>query len=90
MAVIKQLKAEIIPLNQDLTIVEASGSELSILGTATIFLESEVLGSDRKQLEVAVIEGVEGIKEVLVSLKLMKMWGMVHDTFPMGNSREFL
>ena len=62
MAVIKQLKAEIIPLTQDLTIVEASGAELSLLGTATIFMETEVLGSGRKELEVAVIEGVEGHK----------------------------
>ena len=82
LAVIKQLKAEIIPLSQDLTIVEASGSELSILGTATILMETEVLGTDKKELEVAVIEGVEGNKEILVSLKLMKMWGLVHDTFP--------
>ena len=42
LTVIKQLKADIIPLTQDLTIVEASGSELKILGTATIFMESEV------------------------------------------------
>ena len=63
LAVIKQLKADIIPLTQDLTIVEASGSELSLLGTATIFMETEVLGQDRKELEVAVIEGVEGSKE---------------------------
>ena len=69
-------------MTQDLTIVESSGSGLSILGTATIFLETEVLGTDKKELEVAVIEGVEGSKEILVSLKLMKMWGMVHDTFP--------
>ena len=61
------------PLTQDLTIVEASGSTLSLLGTTTIFLESEVLGDGRKQMEVAVIEGVEGEKEVLVSLKLMKL-----------------
>ena len=53
--------------------MEASGSELSILGTATIFLESEVLGAVRKEMEVAVIEGMVGMKEVLVSLKLMKM-----------------
>ena len=43
MAVIKQLKAKVIPLTQDLTIVEASGSELSILGIATIFLDSEAI-----------------------------------------------
>ena len=82
LAVIKQLKAKVTPLTQDLTIVEASGSALSLLGTTTVFLESEVLGDGRKQMEVAVIEGVEGEKEVLVSLKLMKMWGLVHDSFP--------
>ena len=75
------MKADIIPLTQDLTIIEASGSELKILGTAILFLESEMLGSDRKELEVAVIEGVEGNKEILVSLKLMKTWKMVHETF---------
>ena len=65
--VINQLKAKVTPLTQDLTIVEASGSTLSLLGTTTIFLESDVLGDGRKQIEVAVIEGVEGEKEVLVS-----------------------
>ena len=90
LAVIKQLKAEIIPLTQDLTIVEASGSELSILGTATIFMETEVLGTDKKELEVAVREGVDGNKEILVSLKLMKMWGMVHDTFPKETVDNFV
>ena len=84
------MKVDIIPLTQDLTIVEASGSELKILGTATIFMESEVLGPDRKELEVAVIEGVEGSKEILVSLKLMKMWGMVHDTFPKETVEKFI
>ena len=69
--------------------MEASGSDLSILGTATIFLESEVLGAVRKQMEVAVIEGVEGVKEVLVSLKLMKMWGMVHNSFPLESVDSF-
>ena len=59
LAVIKQLKSDIIPLTQDLTIIEASGSELKILGTAIIFMQSNVLGPKKKELEVAVIEGVE-------------------------------
>ena len=48
-----------------------------------------MLGIDEKQLEVAVIEGVEGSKEILVSLRLMKMWGMVHDTFPKETVEDF-
>ena len=38
---------------------------------------------------VAVIEGVEGNKEILVSLKLIKMWGIVHDTFPKERVENF-
>ena len=82
LAVIKQLKADIILLTQDLTVIDPSGSELKILGRAIIYMKSKVLGQEKKQLEVAVIEGVEGNKEILVSLKLMKAWKMVHETFP--------
>ena len=45
--VIKKLGAEIMPLTQELVIIEAMGLELQILGTAVIFLEAEVLGSAR-------------------------------------------
>ena len=45
-------------------------------------MQSDVLGPKKKELEVAVIEGVEGSKEILVSLKLMKAWKVVHETFP--------
>ena len=72
---------EITPLTQDLIIVKASGSELKIMGTAVIYMEAEVLRPDKKQLEVAVIQGQEDTKENLVSLKLMKMWDVVHDSF---------
>merc|ERR1711923_217687 len=73
--VIKQLKMKVLPLTQSLTIVEASGSPLTLLGTASIFIESDVLGDGRKEIECAVIQGVEGVKEVLWSLRLMKDWG---------------
>ena len=54
---IKELDAGILPLTQDLIIVEASGTELQILGSAVIFLEVDVLGSSKKQMEMAVIKG---------------------------------
>ena len=69
-------------LTQDLIIVKASGSELKIMGTAVIYMEAEVLGPAMKQLEVAVIKGQEDTKKILVSLKLMKMWDVVHNMFP--------
>jgi len=74
------LNMEITPLSRDLEIVEASGKNLTILGTVQIYLECEVLGG-RKLMEAAVIAG-EGASEVLVSLGLLKKWDMIHDSFP--------
>ena len=42
----------------------------------------EVLDSARKQLEVAVIQGPDDNKEILVFLKLRKAWDVVHMSFP--------
>ena len=81
LAVIKELKAKITHLTQDLIIVEASGSELQIPVPAVIYIKAEVLGEDRKKLEVAMIEGLEGSKEVLVSMKLVKAWNVLHQSF---------
>ena len=43
-----------------------------------IYKQAEVLGYDKKQLEVAVIQGQKDNKEILVSLRLMKAWSMAH------------
>ena len=90
LAVIKELKAKITPLTQDLIIVKASRSELPILGTTMIYMKAEVLGEDRKKLEVAVIVGQEGSKEILVSLKLMKVWNVVHQSFPRESANSYI
>ena len=90
LAVIKELKAKITPLTQDLIIVKASRSDLQILGTAMIYMKAEVLGEDRKKLEVAVIVGQEGSKEILVSLKLMKVWNVVHQSFPRESVNSYI
>ena len=70
-------------LTNVLMIVEASGSELEILGTARIFLETVVLGPARQIIEVAVIAGTDNNKEVLLSLGLMKVCDLIHDSFPL-------
>ena len=38
--------------------------------------------NSRKQLEVALIRGQDDNKEILVSLRLMKVWDVVHMSFP--------
>ena len=55
-AVTREMKAEIVPLKEDLNIVEASWKVLEVIGTCKMFLENEVLAS-RKLVEAAVIEG---------------------------------
>ena len=55
-----------------------------------IYMKAEVLGEDRKKLEVAVIEGLEGNKEILVSLKLMKAWNFVHQSFPRESVNSYI
>ena len=44
LAVIKEVKMEIMPLTQDLIIVETSGSELEILGTVVIYMQAASVG----------------------------------------------
>ena len=55
-----------------MVIIEALDSGLEILGTAKIFLQTEVLSSARKFMGVAVITGAGSNKVSLVSLKIMK------------------
>ena len=69
-AVTNEMRAEIRPLKESLTIIEASGKSLEVLGTLKIFLGAEVFGG-RKLVEAAVIEG-EGSKETLISLDLLE------------------
>ena len=56
LTVTQALKMEIIPLDREIEIVEASGKLLRILGTVSFYLECDVLGG-RKLIEAAVIEG---------------------------------
>ena len=57
----------------DTEIMLAFRTELQILGTAVVFLQAEVLGPAKKMMEVAVIKRCDYNKEILVSLKNMKL-----------------
>ena len=75
-----EMKDEIKPLKESLTIDEASGKSLEVLDTVKMFLEAEVLGG-RKLVEAVVMEG-EGSKEILISLDLLNKWDLIHASFP--------
>ena len=75
-AVTKEMKAEIKPLKEELTIIEGSGKSLEVLSTVMMFLEAVVLGG-MKLLEAAVIED-DVNKETLISLNLLEKWDLIH------------
>ena len=67
-AVTKEMKAEIIPLKKELTIIEASDKTLEVLGT----LKCSWWQGGTKLVEVVGIEG-EGSKETLISMDLLNL-----------------
>ena len=66
--------------------LDASNHIMEIIGTASIFIENDVLGG-RKCVEAAVIEGEK--KETLISLQLLKRWDFIHDSFPYQTISEY-
>ena len=78
-AIVEGMKAEIIPLIEELDIIDVAGKSLTVLGTCKMFIEKRILSS-RKMVEAAVIQGDR--RETLISLQLLKKWDLIHDSFP--------
>ena len=86
---IMELGVELQPFTQELVIIEALDSGLEILGTAKIFLQTEVLSSARKFMGVVVITGAGSNKVTLVSLKIMKAWDLIHLFLPLESVSRY-
>ena len=71
---VEGIGAEVMPLTQDLDIIDASGRSLAILGTCKMFIDNRILGG-QTMVEAAVIQGER--KETLISLQLLKKWDIV-------------
>ena len=66
-----------------MSIIDASGNLLSLLGSAYLFVKTQVLGRNKiKKLEVAVMKGSSSDREILLSLKTLIDWNLVHSDFP--------
>ena len=65
-------------------IMDASGNFLKLIGSAVLFIKTQVLGLNTiKKLEVAVQkQGVSEEREILLSLKTLVDWNIVHPEFP--------
>ena len=81
----QDLKMKLSPVNKPLTIIQADGSALNIIGSAIIFLEAENL-KGRRMIECAVIEG-NGAREILISLEYLKKWGVLQAQWIPGQGR---
>ena len=65
-------------------IMDASGNFLKLLGAAGLYIKTQVLVCNTiKKLEVAVQkQGVSEEREILLSLKTLVDWNIVHPEFP--------
>ena len=85
------LDIQIKPLSSNMSITDASGRCLNIIGTAKMYISNtQVMGEKRKLVDGAVLEGKTTDREILISLKLLKDWGLVHSTFPQETVYNFI
>ena len=79
----REQKIHIQPLAGGMTITDASGNKLNIIGTAVFYIQSnQVLGNRKRRIKAAVLEGNEVDREILISLELLIEWDLVHPNFP--------
>ena len=60
---------------------EASGAKLDIIGTCDMFIKLRAIGKT-KQLRCLILRGNNVDREVLISCRMLKRWGLIHKTFP--------
>ena len=70
-------------------IISASGDSLSIIGTADVFITTQVTGKKKKLLQCTVLRGNEQNPEIFVSLEMMKRLRIVHETFRFQTIADF-
>ena len=89
-AICKEQKIPIKPLNNNMTITDASGRALNIVGTSTFFVKSQVFGGKMKMVKAAVLEGNDVDREILISLELLQSWDLVTSTFPHETISDYI
>ena len=72
-AVVEGMKAEVIPLKEELDIIDASGKSLAVLRTCKMFIEKKILG------------GRKIGRSSSNPLQLLKKWDLIHYSFPFVN-----
>ena len=79
-AIVSDLSLKMRELEKPLHIVSADGNTLDITGTVTLFMSSQATGEKKRMIEAAVLRGGKDC-ELLVSLKNLKKFWMIHSSF---------
>merc|ERR1711888_109984 len=80
----RDLRIRIFLFKNNMQIMDASGNFLKLIGSAVLYIGTQVLGLNTiKKLEVAVQkQGVSDEREILLTLKTLMDWNIVHPGFP--------
>ena len=68
---------------------EASGAKLDIIGSADMFVKIAAIGKTKK-LTCLILRGNSVDREILISIKMLKKWNLVHPTFPHETVSNFV
>ena len=82
-------KIKIKRLAKPKNIHEASGAKLDIIGSATLFVKLESIGKTKK-LTCFVLRGHSVDREILISIKMLRKWDLVHPTFPHETIKSYV
>merc|ERR1711888_434257 len=77
----KENKLEIKSLTKPRNVHEASGRRLDIIGTADMWVKIAAINK-MKKLSCLILRGSGVDREVLISCKMLKKWGLIHPSFP--------
>ena len=81
-------KLEIKSLTKPRNVHEASGRRLDIIGTADMWVKIAAINT-MKRLRCLILRGSGVDREVLVSCKMLKKWGLIHSSFPHETVENF-
>merc|ERR1711891_34403 len=81
-------KLEIKSLKKPKNVHEASGRRLDIIGTADMWVKIGAVKS-MKRLRCLILRGSGVDREILVSCKMLKKWGLLHPSFPHETIKDF-
>ena len=80
--IVSRLGIKIRPFHSNFNIVDASGNNLQLRGTAVLYINTQVLGKRVETVEAAVLFNNDVDTELLLSLGILLKWDLLPPLFP--------